>query len=86
MKMPERWTSDRRRAQLGLDLALVRVELVELRVDLLRAIRRREHRDDDQQQQAPEPERRDRPGSEAHGCLPWYSFGDGAGIPLKPEP
>ena len=73
-------------AQLGLDLALVRVELVELRVDFLGAIRRREHGDDDQQQQASKPERRDRPGSEAHGCLPSYSFGAGAGIPLKPEP
>ena len=72
-------------AELGLDLALVRVELVELRVDFLGAIRRREHGDDDQQQEAPEPERRDRPGSEAHGCHR-SSFGGGAGIPLKPEP
>ena len=70
MKMPDRCTSDRSIAQLGLDVALVGVELVELCVDLLRAVRRRQDRHDDQQEQPPEPERRDRPCSESHSC--WF--------------
>ena len=53
-------------AELGLDVALVRVELVELSVDLLRPVRRREYGHDDQQEQPPEAERRDRPGPKSH--------------------
>ena len=53
--------------ELGFEVPLVSVELVELGVDFLRAVRGREDRHDDQEEQTPQPERRDRPGSEAHG-------------------
>ena len=53
-------------AELGLDVAVVGVELVELRVDVLRLARRRQHRDDDQHDQAAEPERRDEPRLQPH--------------------
>ena len=53
-------------AQLDVHLVVVRVELIELRVDLLGLARGREHRQRDEQQEAAEPERRNEPRSEAH--------------------
>ena len=54
------------RAELRLDVAVMRVELIELRVDVLRLARRRQHRHRDQHHQTAEPERRDQPGLESH--------------------
>ena len=49
---------------------MVRVEMIELCVDVLRLPRRREHRQDDQKEEAAEAKSRDGPGFETHGRSP----------------
>jgi hypothetical protein len=52
--------------QVGFNLVVLLVQLVELRVDLLRLLRRRQHGDHHQQQQSPDRDGRHRPRSEPH--------------------
>jgi hypothetical protein len=56
-------------SQLGVHLVMVRVELIELRVDVLGFARRREHRHRDQQQETAESDCRHQPRSEPHDDL-----------------
>jgi hypothetical protein len=57
-------------AQPGIDLTMMRVERLELVVDLVGAPRGSQHRDDDHQQQCREPDRRNGPGPEQHTSPP----------------
>ena len=52
--------------QLRVDVVMMGVELIELRIDVLRLARRGQHRHHDQQQQTAESERRHGPRFEPH--------------------
>ena len=56
-------------SELRVHVVVVGVQSIELRVDVLRFSRQREHRHHDQEQETSKPDRRDRPGSEPHAHL-----------------